>query len=213
MAFLNTAFPVELAALSSGDEWAGTIVELGGGHEQRNLAWSDSKREFDAKTAPNLTLATLHTIRKHFNAVRGQTFSFPLRDRSFFQATTEALGTGGGIGSTNQLTINDGNATNAYNREIYLPESGTIHIFANAVEKTEGVDWTLAYTGATGGLVTWLTSVSGQTLTWTGNFYLPVRYAISRFPSLELFIWNSGGTGLVQGASLPLKEVRYGSEF
>ncbi len=204
---------MELSAIDSNDTWDNTIIALGSGSESRNINWSDSKRVFDAKTAANLTVPNLNLIRKHFNSMRGSGFSFPLRDRSLFQATTEGFGTGGGIASTNQLTLNDGNSSNAYNREIYLPESGTIHIYANAVEKIEGVDWTLAYSGATGGLVTWLTSVSGLTLTWTGNFYLPVRYNLKSFPSASLFKWTASGIGVFSGPSIAMSEVNYPGEF
>jgi len=215
MTFLSGAtsiFPLELRAIDSQDTWDNTIIKLASGAEQRNVNWSDSLRVFDASTAENLTIAQLNSVRKHFNAVRGSGFSFALRDRSLFQVTDEPFGTGGGIGSTNQLVLNDGVAANAYNREIYLPEQGTIVIKANTVTKVENTDYTIAYSGATAGLVTWLTSVSGQTLTWTGNFYLPVRYAIKSFPSAELFIWQSSGVGVVKGPSIGLEEVRYLSE-
>lgn len=218
MSFLYSVFPVELAAIDSGDTWEGTITELNGGGEQRNIAWSDSKREFDAATAEHLTLATLNTIRKHFNAVRGAVgYSFPLRDRTFYQATVEPLGVGDGSTTTFQLTKNDGNSDNSYNREIYLPESGTISIFDNATPVVEGAGagkFTVPYSGATSGLVTFGTApVTGHVLTWTGRFYLPVRYATKRFPGMKLFIWDSvTGVGLAQGAQIPLLEVRYANE-
>lgn len=212
MAFDNQVFPRELSAIASGSRWNNTIVALGGGGEQRNVNWADARRKFNASN-PTLTLVQFRQIDKHFNARRASGRSFPLRDRSSFQATTEALGTAGGIGTTMQLTINDGDASNAYNREIYLPESGTIHIFANAVEKAETTDWTLAYSGATGGLLTWVTNQSGASITWTGSFYIPVRYDIQEFPDARLFLWRTDGTGLVEGPDLPLIEVRYSGEF
>jgi uncharacterized protein (TIGR02217 family) len=205
-------FPRELSAISSGSRWNNTIVTLGSGAEVRNINWSDARRRFNASN-PTLTLAQLRTIEKHFNARRGSGRSFPLLDRSFFQATTEPLGTAGGIASTMQLTINDGDASNAYNREIYLPKTGTIHIFANAVEKAETTDWTLAYSGATAGTLTWVTNQSGASITWTGEFYVPARYEMMEFPDSRLFLWRSDGTGLVEGPEIPLVEVRYPSEF
>src|SRR6185503_7794923 len=95
-------------------------------------------------------------------------------------------GTGGGIGSTNQLIVNEGDSLNAYNREIYLPKSGTVHVFAGITEKVEGTHWTLAYNGATGGRVTWLVDVTGQALTWTGEFYIPVRFDVGSLPDVEI---------------------------
>lgn len=218
MSFLNSVFPVELASIDSGDTWEGSITELGGGGEQRNVAWSDSKREFDAATAENLTLVTLNSIRKHFNAMRGAVgFSFPIRDRSFYKATTEAFGLGDGSTTTFQLTVNDGNSDNSYNREIYLIDAHP-SIFDNATPVTEGAGagkFTVELTGANAGKVTFGTApVTGHILTWTGIFYLPVRYATKRFPGMKLFIWDSvTGLGVAQGASIPLIEVRYPGEY
>jgi uncharacterized protein (TIGR02217 family) len=205
-------FPIELAALGMRSAWSTTVVELASGAEQRNVNWGDARRRYNATNSQAMTLANFRLIEKHFNARRGRGRSYPLRDRSAYQATTEPFGTGGGIASTNQLVVNDGDSGNAYTREIYLPETGTIHIYANAVEKTEGVHWTLAYSGATAGTVTWLVSVSGQSLTWTGNYYVPVRYDVDELDG-KLFFWTESGGKLVEGPDIPLVEVRYLSEF
>lgn len=212
MAFDNAVFPLELSALGIQTAWSTTVVELGGGNEQRNINFGDARRHYDANT-PTLTLAQYLQIEKHFNARRGRGRSFPLRDRSSFRAATEALGTAGGAASTMQLVVASGDASNAYAREVYLPESGTLHVYANAVEKTEGVDWSMAYTGATAGTLTWINSFSGQSITWSGDYYIPVRYDLDQLSGPELFIWTSGTTGLVQGPSIPLIEVRYANEF
>lgn len=206
-------FPLELAALTPKTTWSTTVAMMGGGSEQRNQNWNDARRRYDASTAQTLTLASLQSIEKHFNARRGRTRAFALRDRSSFRATTEALGTAAGIGSTMQLQVAGGDSLNAYNREIYLPESGTLSVFANAVQKTEGVHWSMAYTGALAGTLTWLASFSGQSITWSGDFWVCVRYDLDEFPDSELFMWTSGTTGLVKGPAIPLLETRYPDEF
>lgn len=188
-------------------------MELGGGGEQRNVNWSDARRRYDASLAENFQLTEFITVEKFFNARRGRGRAFPLRDSTSFRATTQALGTAGGNGSTMQLVVAYGDAGNAYTREIYLPETGTVHVFANAVEKTEGVHWSMAYSGATAGTLTWLASFSGQTITATFDYFVPVRFDIDEFPDAQLFIWTSGTTGLVKGPSLPLIEIRYAGEF
>jgi len=159
------------------------------------------------------TTADNRLILKFLNARRGQLHSFKVRDLMFYQVQTEPFGTGGGIGSTNQLTVNEGDASNAYNREIYLPESGTVQIRANGVLKTESTDYTLNYTGANGGLVTWLTSVSGQSLTWTGNFYVPVRFEVDSLADVELIAMTSATGGKTRGPSAPMIEVYYPGEY
>lgn len=210
-------FPIELAALTPRTTWSDTVVMMGGGSEQRNQNWNDARRRYDAATANTLTLATFHLVEKHFNGRRARTRSFALRDRSSFRASAEAFGTGDGATTTFQLRIASGDAGNAYGREIYLPESGTVSVFDNATPVVEGSGagkFQLAYTGATGGLVTFGTApVAGHSLTWSGDYWIPVRYDLMEFPSAELFMWTSGTAGLVHGPSIPLIEIRYTDEW
>lgn len=210
--FHNAVFPLNLAALGAAPGWAVDVIELGGGSEQRIGLQGDGKRRYNAATAITKT-TDFDLVVQHFNGRRAQLFSFPLKDVTLFKRTLEPLGTGGGVGSTNQLTLNEGDATNAYNREIYLPKPGTVHIFAGVTEKIEGTHWTLDYNGATGGTVTWLTSVSGQTLTATFEFYIPVRYDIDVLPEAEVFAMISQSQYLRRPASIPLIEVRYPAEW
>jgi len=215
MAFHNAPFPLTVAALGAAPSWPVEVIQLGGGAEQRFTPAGDALRVYNAATAIT-KIADFDAIVQHFNGRRAQLFSFPLKDLTLWHPTTpEPFGTGGGIGSTNQLILNEGDAANAYNREIYLPKTGTIQIRAGVTLKTEGVDYTLAYTGATGGRVTWLTSVSGQALTWTGEFYIPVRYDIGALPEAEVFAMLNlaAGTGLRRPANIPLVEVRYLAEW
>lgn len=112
-----------------------------------------------------------------------------------------------------QLVVASGDAGNAYAREIYLPESGTVRIFANAVEKAETTDWTLAYSGSTGGTLTWVTDQTGKSITATFDYYIPARYLVDELPGAELFIWTTGTSGIVKGPSIPIMEVRFASEY
>ena len=214
MSFHNVPFPIDLSALKATPTWPTNIIQLGGGAEQRVILQSDSLRQYDAATAISSTDVYRQVI-EHFNGRRGPGFSFPLKDRTLYKVTTKAFGTGGGIGSTNQLSFDEGDSGNSYIREVYLPIAGTIHIFAGVTEKTEGSQWTLDYNGANGGRVTWAVDVTGQVLTWTGSFYIPVRYDTESLPGAELFAMlnDTAGSGLVQGVTIPLREVRYPAEW
>ena len=212
MAYHDVLFPVDISALRATPAWAVDIIKLGGGGEQRVLLQGDSRREYEA-THSTLTWAQARDIVEFFNGRRAQLHSFKVKDQSLFTATAEPFGTGGGISSTNQLIYNEGDATNAYNREVYLPKSGTVQIRANGNLKVENTDYTLAYNGATGGLVTWLVSVSGQTLTWTGEFYIPVRFDVPSLPDIELIVQMSENVGLASGPVVAMREVDYAAEF
>lgn len=220
MSFHNVLFPVALSALTAKTSWKNQITELGGGNEQRAILFNDSKRLYDLATKGAITIVEYQSISKHFNARRASGFSFPLRDNTLFKVTTEAFGVGDGSTTVFQLSMNEGDSGNAYNREIYLPESGTIHIFDNAVEVTNSSgpvapgEFVLSTVGATAGQVTFGTApVTGHVLTWTGQFYIPVRYAIDELPDAELFIVNPDATGLAKGMAVPLKEIRYPGEW
>src|SRR5262245_49517405 len=118
MAFHDTAiFPLEAQRLKASPGWRTTIVKLGGGAEQRNAAFADSLRIYDAALGVK-TLANYQTLEKHLNGRRGRLHGFPVLDRSNYIASTEAFGTGDGVTAAFQLTKNDGDAANAYNREI-----------------------------------------------------------------------------------------------
>lgn len=212
MAFHDVLFPKALASLSGGPTWATDVMRFGNRAEQRVALQGDARRRYELSLS-HITDAEYRSVIKHHNARRGMLHSFPLQDEFSKSVTSEPLGTGGGIGSTNQLTLNEGDASNAYNREIYLPKTGTVQIRANGNLKVENTDYTLAYTGATGGLVTWLTSVSGQTLTWTGSFYVPVRYDVDELPSPTIVALLTNGAVVSGPKSIPIVEVNYVGEF
>jgi uncharacterized protein (TIGR02217 family) len=211
--FYNIEFPLTLSALTPKTGWRTQVTELGGGAEQRFGLFADARRRYDARTAGALLMNQFDSVEKFFNGRRGKLHSFKLTDQTNFTATLEGQGTAGGISSTMQLTINRGDSANAYNREIYLPKSGTVHIFANSIEKFSPGDWTLNYSGQNGGLLTWVTNQSGATITATFQYYIPVRFDIDEFPDARLFAYDSGaGTGIVEGPDIPLIEIRYDAE-
>lgn len=212
MAYHDLVFPFSVRTLNATPAWAVDIIKLGGGGEQRVLLQGDSRRHYEFNFS-HIKLDKVREVYEFFNGRRAQTHSFKIKDNTLFKATGEPFGTGGGIASTNQLVIDEGDATNSYIREIYLPKSGTVHIFAGVTEKIENTDWTLNYNGASGGLVTWLTSVSGQALTWTGEFYIPVRFDVGSLPDISLVMYQSNDTGAAVGPSVPMVEVDYVSEF
>lgn len=216
--FDNTPFPYELAALTPKSTWASTVVTMGNGSEQRAVLWTDARRRYDASTQPTMTLAVLQAIEKHFNGRKGRGRSFPLRDRSAFRGTAETIGTGDGSTTVFQLTVASGDSGNAYGREIYLPESGTLSVFDNGTPVVEGAGagkFTAVYAGggANGGKVTFGTApVNTHIITATFDYWIPVRYDLDEFPDARLFVWVTGTQGLVSGPSLPMIEVRYTDE-
>jgi len=211
MAFHDVTFPVEVRSLQGTPKWRVDVIEMAAA-EQRVILDSDSMRDYEAAHS-TLTLQQGRDILKFFNARRGPGHSFKIRDKILYQATAEPIGTAGGIGSSMQLIINEGDTANAYNREIYLPETGSVVIKAGVTTMVEGTDYSLNYNGANGGKFTWITNRSGQIITADFRFYVPVRFVTESLPDLEVILWRSNNTGAVTGPTIPLKEVDYPGEF
>lgn len=204
MAFDNVLFPVTPSGLHAKSAWLTIVVESRDGSEDRTAVWQDALRSYDIALT-NMTLANFITLEGHFNARRGQERAFPLLDYYNSTATTETFGTGNGSTLTFQLTINDGDSDNAYNRKIYKPLSGTVVIKDNGTTKTEGAHYSINYTT---GIVTFVSAPANtHTLTWSGTFYVPVRYGVDEIDP-NLFIWSDNGQQIVQGPSIPLIETR-----
>jgi uncharacterized protein (TIGR02217 family) len=212
MAYHDVIFPIEVRSQQGTPVWPVDIIGLGGGSEQRVVLQPDARRQYEA-THSALTLAQARDILKFFNGRRGPGYSFKVRDKLLYTTTAEPIGVAGGIGTTMQLTLNEGDASNAYNREIYLPESGSVVIKANSVTQTEGVDYSLNYNGANGGKLTWITNRSGQTITADFRFYVPVRFDAKSLPDIEVIFWRSNNTGSVTGPTVPMIEVDYPGEW
>lgn len=212
MAFDFSLFPVPLNALGVDAAWSTTVIELGGGAEQRNINWSAIRREYDALTGI-VSQATFDSVFAHFNARHAQGYSFPLLDRSFYQVTVPAqFAVADGVNTDYQLNFNIGDSIRPTPYYIYLPITGTVTIFDAGVQKTETTHWTLPYNGATGGLVhfTYLPT-TGHSLTAAFQYYIPVRYNMDSMNS-KLFVWNAARS-LFEGPQIPLKEVRYPAEW
>lgn len=205
MSFLNSAiFPFEAKSLRSTPTWQTTVIRMAGGAEQRSSTFVNALRVYDAALGIK-TLTDYQTLEKFFNAVRGQLHGFRYLDRANFSATVEAFGTGDASESNFQLTKDDGNAANAFNREIYKPITGTISIYKNAVLQTETTHYTIDYNT---GIVTFVTPPPvGHVLTWSGQFHVPVRFTVDSLPDYELFEYYATGVGRAQ-ASVPMKEIR-----
>lgn len=212
MSFDYALFPVPLQALGIDNRWSTTVVELGGGNEQRNINWSAIRREYDALTGI-VTQASFDLVQSHFNARQGMGYSFPLLDKSFYKISIPVqFGIGTGSQTDFQLNFNIGDATRNQSYNIYLPISGTVRIFDNATEKFETTHWTLPYSGATAGLLHFLVApVVAHSLTMILEFYIPVRYDVDDL-NTKLFVWNNQ-TKLYEGPQIPLKEVRYPGEW
>jgi uncharacterized protein (TIGR02217 family) len=203
MSWLNVPFPPRLAfGIECDPEWEVNVTTTVAGWESRNLNWTNARHTYDAAFVVR-TLTDHKLIREHFHMARGRFHSWPLLDPSDhecsvaqgFVVTREA-------DSLFQLIKRYGSGQFAYDRKITRPID--VAIYENGVLQTEGADYTLDED--TGRLNFPGSNVDPDTITWSGQFYVPCRYDIGKLP---VRIVNRGNDEfLVSSESISIIEVR-----
>ena len=176
MAFVEDRFPDDISwGATGGSEFRTTIIESGGGYEQRNIDWSLRRGKWNVAHGAK-TRAQMERLITWFNAMRGRAHGFRFRDGTDYQAENEWFGEGDGAETQFRLVKTYAVSAVSYVHTISKPVPGTVHVFIDGVEQDEGTDYTLDY--ATG-WVTFVAPPSGvgpEVLTWTGEFDVPVRF-------------------------------------
>jgi uncharacterized protein (TIGR02217 family) len=190
MAFHEIPYPLSVERCLSTHDWETTILELGDSSEQRIPIGADGRREFNAAHGVR-SLKDLQALVK-FHALRhGETYGFKVRDLLDYTVSVGAEGTlqhvYDGTTASFQLQKIYTDAAATWIREIYKPEQGSVKVYKNGTLKTEGVHYTVNY--ATG-ILTWTAGnipVLGDVVEWEGRFYVPVRFAVRKIPTAEIF--------------------------
>ena len=180
MNFHETRFSPAISFGSSGGvERRTEIVELVNGFEERNSPWAHSRRRFDAGLGVR-TLDDLADVLAFFEARHGQLFGFRWKDwldhkscaPSQVPSPTDQTMTGSGAEWQLVKSYQDGGA--GYGRQITKPVAGTVRVAIDAVEQTEGSDYTIDHTTGT---VTFATAPAGGSIVTAGfEFDIPVRF-------------------------------------
>ncbi|WLA80278.1 DUF2460 domain-containing protein [Bradyrhizobium elkanii] len=191
-----------------GPSFRNVIQEAISGVEQRFAQWTRCRGVGDLSYGlvqsddPLGDYAAIAAIwRAHF----GSLIPFRFKDWSDYTATDELLGNGDGT-TTNfhlvktydpsQILLGTPGAL-IYVRSITLPV-GTPSVFIDGVPAEPGVDYQI--TG--GGMVSFTTAPSnGTTLTWTGEFDVPVRFDVDKLP----VVMNEADLASI--GSISIKEV------
>jgi uncharacterized protein (TIGR02217 family) len=213
MAFLETPrFPENIAFNAvGGPTYLTSVVTVSSGLEQRNSLWTFARMVWDVGqvTAP---LSSYGVLIAFFRAVGGKRTSFRFKDFTDF---TEAMPAGSGASGVLGLTgLGDGTTTvfqmvKNYptgaltdQRLIRKPISGTCAFFDNGSPVSPTVDYTT-------GLVTFGSPpTTGHTLTWTGQFDVPVRFDTDDMKYRIVNRQGAAGELLVDWPSIPLIEDR-----
>lgn len=173
MAFHDDRLPeiIESGA-EYGPRFNTSVQTTSGGKERRVALWSAPKYEGNIATGIQ-GQSGLDAGLAFFHARQGQLHTWPFKDWGDFTATTQNLGTGNG--TTTAFTLRKAytsGGTTRYRTNL-LPVTGTVHVFADALEVVSG--WTL---NRAAGTITFGTApLAGVVITATFEFDNHVRFA------------------------------------
>ena len=194
-------YPIQIAPVpgfgfTGGPEFNTNIKPLANGREKRNADWDFCRHKY---TAPfqNITEDAYREIKKVFLVMRGRTHTFLHRDWGDFSAVNEQFGVGDGATKTFQLSKTSQAGAGTYVRTIDKPDAGVVIKVNGAI--------TPATVSQLDGSVVFVTApATGAVLTWTGEFFVHVRFDVDYLPfSLD----NLSGGKYVTNGSIDLYEV------
>lgn len=184
------------------------------GNETVNQNRQQHRRTFNAAYGVR-TLAHAQTLIAFFSAMAGPVNGFLVKDWSDFQVTkdTTTLSSSPVTVSTQGVATNTSGATwqlqkkytvasRSHLRNIKRPKSGTVAVYFDNTLKTAGVDYSIDYTT---GVLTVLIGTP-TVITWTGEFFVPCRFAQKYLP-MDLLLYRVDGSGSADLSEVPLIEL------
>jgi uncharacterized protein (TIGR02217 family) len=182
---------------------AATILANFTGNETINQNRSQHRRTFNAAYGVR-TLANAQTLIAFFSAQAGPVNGFLVKDWIDFQATrtvttlssspttitTQGVATETSTSGVWQLQKKYTVSSRSHLRNIKRPKSTTVSVYFDGVLATVTSQYTIDYTT---GLLT-VVSGSPTAITWTGEFFVPCRFADKDLPA-DLLMYRADGSG------------------
>ena len=174
------------------------------GTQQVNVNWARTLRQYELGVVP-LSVAQWQTLEGLFEVTEGGAFGFLMQDPK----DTKALITEGVATSLTSTTIQiyktytSAGSTRTKNRKITRPIAVGFDIKVSGVSLTVTTQYTL---NAATGVVTIASAPAAGTITWSGNFYVPVHFASDEI-DWELVRSGPADTRLMAGPSVTVMEV------
>lgn len=160
---------------SGGPTFSTRLNTLASGREYRNQSWVNPKHVFGAPFL-NIPQETFEAIKAAFYVARGMAVGFRFKDWTDYRATNVVLGVSPAGSTPIQLTKQYDTDGEGYARKITKPIASTVVVRSNGVVKAGTVsEMTGLFTPSTA----WTT---GQTITWSGEFDVPVRFNTDQLP-------------------------------
>lgn len=187
MAFHEIRFPANLSFGSvGGPERRTEIVTLTNGHEERRTPWAHSRRRYDAGLGLR-SLDDVAALIAFFEARAGQMHGFRWKDWADFKSCAPSiapshldqdLGVGDGVQRVFALRKGYASGPARYWRPVTKPVEGSILAGVGAVEKREGIEYTVDL--ARGEITFAVPPDAGAVVTAGFEFDVPVRFDTDR---------------------------------
>jgi uncharacterized protein (TIGR02217 family) len=207
MSFLEQRLPDDQSyGASGGPSFSTDIVATASGHEHRNANWSQARGAYDIGYTRNQT--QLDALIAFFRACHGRAYGFRYKDHTDYRVLLADGRIGSAVGDgtpgPHQLRKRYTSGSSTTDRDIRKP-AGAPAIYRGGVLQTITTHYTL---NTTTGMVTWVGSAPtpGESLTWSGEFDVPVRFDADEIRATML---ESGAANrMYTVASLGLVEIK-----
>lgn len=190
---LNTELdPCIAYGFSGGPEFSTRVTTLKNAHERRNANWAQPRHRY---TAPfeNIKPTEYAEIKRLFMACRGMAYGFLFKDPLDYSALLESLGITPAGSSPVQLVKVSTAAGESFVRTITRPLATGFVLYQAGVAKAGTLD---PLTGIFTPTTAWTAAAS---LTWSGEFRIPVRFASDWLPfSYDDLLAVNGSVELVE---------------
>ncbi len=160
---------------SGGPTFSTRLNTLASGREYRNQSWSLPKHQYGAPFL-NIDQATFETIKAAFYIARGMAIGFRFKDWTDYRATNVVIGVAPSGSAPIQLIKEYETEGEGYARKITKPIASTVVVRSNGAVKAGTVNES---TGMFTPTAPW---TPGQTLIWSGEFDVPVRFNTDQIP-------------------------------
>lgn len=182
---------------SGGPTFQTRIDPLASGNEKRNVDWPVCRHRY---TAPfnNIPNDAYLAIKRVFLICRGRAHTFLFRDWGDFTAADDVFGTGDGVETVFQLSkLSTDVSGGTYLRTVTKPDGVVVTKVGGTI--------TAATVNPAAGTVTFNDApADGAVLTWTGRFFVHVRFDTD---SLPFTLDNKSGGTFITNGSVELLEV------
>jgi uncharacterized protein (TIGR02217 family) len=181
--FIDLEFPrrIAMGAVRT-PAWSTDLQVVRSGRTTSNENWANARHSYDVALAVR-TATDYSIVLDHFHSARGRANFFLFKDFLDYrveQPNGVLLNNSGSPGEYH-LAKTYGTGPTAWTRRITRPRQGYVTVYrtraGSTTEIAVSIDYQTGELGITGDIV-------GDTYSWSGQFYVPVRYGSDEMPAM-----------------------------